>query len=223
MNLDRILRTGDEVRIRSNHDIFTTTVDEITGDNTLTILPPFKPGQQTVVNAGDAYSVTCITDRGLYMFDAVVTSIDSEARVPVIHLLTMGELKKTQRRQAFRVNEMITVNARKVAGENAEGKWLKTYSVDVSELGLLIRFDEPCEYGQELELTLRINQHGITDVITKIRGRVVRCVGIRHRELPYLVGLKFENLPERARDTLIKLVVLSQRSKLTYKNLKKFR
>jgi hypothetical protein len=74
-----------------------------------------------------------------------------------------------------------------------------------------------------MELTLRINLYGINDVITKVKSRVVRCIAIRHKEFPYLLGIRFEDLQEKARDSLIKLVVLSQRSKLTYKNLKRYR
>lgn len=224
MDLDKILKTGNEVRIRSASDSFITTIDEVTGEDTFTILAPYRQGRQISVDPADIFSVSCVTDQGLYMFETRVTRVDDSSSIIVIHLQTTGEVRRVQRRQAFRVRESITVNARRQAGEpSAEAPWLKTNTVDIAELGTLMKFDEKCEPGQELEMTLRINLFGINEVVPKVRGRVVRCVPTRNKEFGYLVGIMFEDMPEKARDALIKLVVLSQRNKLTYKNIKKFR
>lgn len=219
-----MLKTGNEVRIKSETDTFITTIDEVTGEDTFTILVPFKQGRQILVKPGEIFSLSCVTERGLYMFEACVTEIDNSSKVVVIHMKTSSEVHRVQRRQAFRVNESVTVSARKISTDTSpDGKWVKTNTIDIAEHGLLLRFDESCEYGQELEMTLRLNAFGINDIIPKVKGKVVRCVSTRNKEFGYLLGIRFENLPEKARDTLIKLVVLSQRNALTYKNIKKFR
>lgn len=224
MNLDKILKTGNEVRIKSHTGTFITTVDEITGDDTFTILAPYKQGQLMVVQEQETLSVSCVTERGLYMFEALVTEVDTSSSVVVIHVKTNGEIHRIQRRQAFRVRENITVNARKKSNDiNPDGKWVKTNTIDIAELGMLLRFDEGCDSGQEMEMTLRLNMFGIDEIIPKVKGKVVRCISTRNKEFGYLLGISFEDLPEKARDALIRLVVLSQRNKLTYKNIKKFR
>ena len=224
MNLDKILKTGNEVRIKSETDTFITTIDEVTGENTFTILAPYKLGHQIIIKPSEVFSVSCVTDRGLYMFEAHVLEVDNSSNVVVIHLGTASEVRRIQRRQAFRVRESITVNARKKSGDiNPDGKWVKSNTIDIAELGMLLKFDEVCEYGQEIELSMRINLFGLNEIIPKIKGQVVRCVTTRNKEYSVLLGIKFEDLPEKARDALIKLVVLSQRNKLTYKNVKKLR
>lgn len=223
LNLEKILKTGNEVRIRSDKDTFITTVDEVTGENTFTILAPFRQGRQIMVRPGDHHYISCVTDRGLYLFDARVTRIDDSSVVVVIHVEVSGEVRRVQRRQAFRVRESISVNARKADDAGSDGKWIKTSTVDIAELGALLKFDEDCEDGQELEMTLRINLFGINETIPKVKGKVVRCMSTKNKDYGFLLGVKFEDLPEKARDALIKLVVLSQRNKLTYKNVKKIR
>lgn len=224
MKLDKILKTGNEVRIKSETDTFITTIDETTGEDTFTILAPYKQGTPVLVKPDEVFSISCVTERGLYMFLAHVTAVDNSSNVVVIHMKTSGEVQRLQRRQAFRVRENVMVTARKKSdGVSPDGKWVKTNTLDIAEHGMLLRFDELCEYGQELEITLRLNAFGINEVIPKIKGKVVRCVPVRNKEFGYLLGVYFENLPEKARDALIKLVVLSQRSILTYKNIKKLK
>lgn len=224
MNLEKILQTGNEVRVKSDTDAFITTVDEITGESTFTILTPYRNGEQIRIPIGTKMYVSCVTERGLYMFEARVTEVDDTTSILVFHLATVGELRRVQRREAFRVRENIAVNARKKAvGEAQDGKWVKTNTIDISELGALVKFDEMCEYGQNIELSFRINLFGINEVLPRIKGRVVRCVPTRNKEFGFLLGVQFEDLPEKARDALIKLVVLSQREKMNFKNLKKIR
>lgn len=224
MKLDKILNTGNEVRIKSASDTFVTTIDEITGDDSFTILAPYKMGQQVNIKPHEVFLVSCVTDRGLYMFETRVTEIDDSSNVVVIHLKTTDEVKRVQRRQAFRVRENIAVNARKKSNDmGPDGKWVKTNTIDIAELGMLLRFDEACECGQELEMTLRLNLFGINEVIPKVKGIVVRCIATRNKDYGFLLGIQFVDLPEKARDALIKLVVLSQRNKLAYKNIKKFK
>jgi c-di-GMP-binding flagellar brake protein YcgR len=222
LKLDKILRTGNEVRIKSETDTFTTTIDEVTGENSFTILAPYKHGMQVLLKPLESLSVSCVTERGLYMFDARVTRVDGSSNVIIIHIEAVDDIRRLQRRQAFRVRENVTVNARKKSGDiHPDGKWVKTSTIDIAELGMLLRFDEDCEYGQEMEMTIRLNLFGINEVIPKVKGRVVRCVSTKNKDFNYLLGIRFDDLPEKARDALIKLVVLSQRNKLTYKNLKK--
>lgn len=224
MKLEKVFKTGNEVRIKSETYTFITTIDEITSDKTFTILAPHREGDQIVVKPGEILLVSCVTERGLHMFEARVTEVDRSSEIAVIHLAIGGDVRRVQRRQAFRVRENVTVNARKKSDDpHQDGKWVKTNTIDIAELGMLLKFNEDCEHGQEIEMSLRINLFGINEVIPNLKGTVVRCMPTRNREYGYLLGVRFEDLPEKARDTLIKLVVLSQRNKLTYKGIKKLR
>lgn len=221
MNLNRIIKTGDEVRVLGANGSFITMVDDINGEDMFTILTPYRKGEQIHVTAGEKFSVSCVTERGVYSFEATVTKVDESTLVRLLHLKATGEIHCNQRRDAYRVRESIQVNARKIfSGKGPDGKWVKTSTVDIAELGLLLKFNEYCEYGQDMEMTLRINQFGIKEVIPKVHGKVVRCIPTRNREFGYLLGIQFVDLPEKARNPLIKLVILSQRSRLTLDFLK---
>lgn len=224
MKLDKILKTGNEVRIKSQTDTFITTIDEIISEDDFAILAPYKQGQQIIIKPDEVLSVSCVTDRGLYIFEACVTEVDNSSSVIVIRIKALGEIRRVQRRQAFRVRENLTVNARKKSDDmKPDGKWVKTNTIDIAELGMLLRFDEDCDFGQEMEMTIRLNMFGINEVIPKVKGRVVRCVSTKNKEYGFLVGIRFEDIPEKAKDALIKLVVLSQRNKLSYKSIKKIK
>ena len=223
MNLENLLKTGNEVRVRSEKDAFTTTIDEVTGEDTFTILAPNRPVGKFTARSGETLLVSCVTERGLYLFETGVTEVDETSGVTVIRLAITGDIRRVQRRQAYRVRENIAVNARKKTDADKDGRWVKTSTVDIAELGMLLKFDETCDSGQELEMSLRINLFGISEVIPRIRGKVVRCIPARGKDFGFLLGIKFEDLPDRARDALIKLVVLSQRDKQTYRNSRKFR
>lgn len=224
MILEKILKTGDEVRIKSEKDTFITTVDEVIGADLFTILAPYKKGQQVIMRTNEVLSISCVTERGLYYFKAYVTEIENASSVIIIHLKTLDEVRRIQRRQAYRAKESVIVNARKKSNNiHPDGKWVKTSTIDIAELGMLLKFEEGCEDGQEMEMTIRLNMFGVNEVIPKVKGKVVRCVSTKNKEFGFLLGIKFEDLPEKARDALIKLVVLSQRNKLSYKNTRKLK
>lgn len=223
MNLDKVIKSGNEVRIKSDYGYFTTIVDEVMGNDTFSILGPIDREQKRMVKLGDKYYVSCFTETGMFVFEAVIRELDSSFNRAIIQLKSTGPYTKIQRREAFRAKEHIDVNARKRADEAALAKrWLKTNSVDISETGMLLRYDEDCPIGQEVELIIRVNRFGINEVLPNIKGKVVRCIQTRNKDYEYLLGLKFESLPEKTRNVIIKLVVLSQRNKLRYKHVKEY-
>jgi len=219
VNLERILKTGHEVHLKGRWGNFAASLYKVTGKDTITVLVP--GGNGCMVDNGDKYSVSCITDRGIIMFEAHVIDFDDSGKNTIIELKADGEYSCLQRREAYRVRERIEVNARKrVEGPGPTEKWAKTTTVDISETGMLIRYDERCQEGQIMEFAIRIKMFDINETFPIIRGRVVRCIETNRKKCKYLLGIAFEDLPEKCRDVLIRLVILSQRSQLTYRNLK---
>ncbi|MGI5935646.1 MAG: flagellar brake protein [Oscillospiraceae bacterium] len=218
MNLERVLKTGHEVHLKGRWGDYIASVYKVTGKDTLSIL---VGGNNFMVDKGDKYSVSCITDRGLIMFEAHVVDYDDSGKNTIVELRLDGEYSCLQRRAAYRVRERIEVNARKRAeGHNPPEKWVKTNTVDISETGILLRYHEWCPEGQVMEFVIRIKMFDIDETFPVIRGRVVRCIETNKKKCKYLLGIAFENLPEKCRDVLIRLVILSQRNQLSYRNLK---
>jgi len=224
VNLDKIIGTGNEIRIKSEKGSLITIIDDVIGGDIFTILGSLDPMHQLFMKPGETFLVSCVTERGLYMFEVLVNDVLHTNNVITIELKAVSDYRKIQRREAFRARESIEVNARKKAqGDEAAGKWVNTQTVDISETGMLLKFTEDCVIGTALELVVKIDALGIKEVLPKINGKVIRCTATGSKKHGYLLGLQFEELPEKARNAIIKLVVLSQRSKLTYKHIKRYR
>lgn len=224
MNLDKILRSGDEVRIRDEKGAFVTRVEEVVGEGSFTVAEPVEPEHLLLMKPGERLWVSCVTERGLYLFEAAAGEPHCAGNAAMVVLTAVGAVRRIQRREAFRVRESVPVSARKKpkTGETA-GKWLSTRALDISEGGMLLKFDEACQPGETLELILCINHFGIRETLPRIVGRVVRCTATDDLKFGYSLGVQFQALSEKARNAIIKFVVLSQRRKLTYQYTKRYR
>ncbi|MPM35670.1 Flagellar brake protein YcgR [bioreactor metagenome] len=223
MELNKLLKPGNEVRVKNEKGSFITYLDEVIDEDTLTVIAPDEAEKRLLMKPGETFLFSCVTDRGLYMFETQVTAIQPCQNVTLIEMKAVSDYKKIQRREAFRAKECIEVSIRRKPKENEKaGKWLNTSTVDISEKGMLLKFNEECYIGQLMEFVLRVDIFGIKEVLPKIDGRVVRCMETGNKHFGYLLGINFENLPEKVRNIIIKLVVLSQRSKLTYKYTKRY-
>lgn len=221
MSLEKILKAGNEALVKNDQVSFATIIDEIVGPDTLTVIGPIDTAQRNKVRLGHKYLVSCVSEQGVFMFEAMVNNVDESLKLAIFELKMTSPYTKIQRREAFRAKETIDVNARKKAhGIEITKKWVKTNTIDISETGMLLQYDESCPLGLDVEIIIRINRYGINEVLPVIKAKVVRCMQTRNKEHGYLLGLKFENLPEKTRNVIIKLVVLSQRNKLRHKHIK---
>lgn len=217
MNTVKILEDVIEVRVMSEHVSFMTTIDDIIGDNFFSILGPLKEEQRRSIRTGEKLRLTCITERGLYIFEAAITRIYQRNQVLVYELRVKGEIRRIQRREAFRARESVEVSVRKIyTEEDMAGKWVNTHTIDISETGMLIKFNEECAAGQLLETVIRVKKYGLNEVLPCICAKAVRCAPNGNKQFGYFLGLSFTEVPERAKNILLKLVVLSQRNKVVY-------
>ncbi len=196
---------------------FVTTIDDITGDDSFSIIGPPKEEQLSSIRTGEKLRLTCITERGLYMFETVLNRVVQRNQIYIYDLQVIGEIRKVQRREAFRARESIDISVRKIYPEqNITGKWINTQTIDISETGMLIKFNEECEAGQLLEIVIRVKKYGINEILPYISAKVVRCTANDNRQFGYFIGINFMQVPEKAKNILLKLVVLSQRNKMLY-------
>ncbi|NLF35310.1 MAG: hypothetical protein GX585_05020, partial [Clostridiales bacterium] len=214
---------GDAVRLQSGTASFHTSVHKILGADALTVIGSPEPGHRPMQVPGATHQVYCANERGIYIFEAEVTDVRSGRGDIIVALRAAGALRRVQRREAFRAWERLAVNARLKAAEGAPpSPWLETEAVNISETGMLLRFNKPCKPGRELDLILRIDHLGIQATLPELTGRVARCIETGHVSFGYLLGVRFEDMPKRARDLIIKLVVLSQRSEMSLKQTKRY-
>ncbi|MPM92508.1 hypothetical protein SDC9_139643 [bioreactor metagenome] len=223
MQLDRILSPGNEVRVKNEINGFITFIDDIV-DGAILVPVPAAGERRVLVKPGERYLISCVTDLGLYMMETEVGEVSLSDNVTMAELRVISNYKKIQRRDAFRANECIAVSVRRKEREGeAPYPWVNTQTVDLSETGVLLKYNEPCEPGWTMELVLHLDKYGVKETLPRIVCSVARCVKTDSRQFEYLIGMRFEEMNEKTQDTLIKFVVLSQRSKLTYKQGKGYK
>lgn len=219
INLEKTLKVGNEVRFKCNNVGFITVICEIIDNSIIKIMLPTNNKESVIIFRGDQYNIICVNEKAMYMLETTVRDVYALEQVMVVELEAHSNTK-IQRRDAFRVNESVKVKYRKVYSENAfDEEWEATRTADISETGMLIKAKEPLALGQKLDLIIDIDTLGLRDTLMGVKGKVVRCIN-KQQKGTYL-GIKFENLPKRAKDTIIKLVVLSQRNKLSHTNFKR--
>jgi c-di-GMP-binding flagellar brake protein YcgR len=217
----RVLETVIEVRVMSNLSSYATSLDDIIDDRTFTIAAPPKNEFNEAILVGDKLRLTCVTERGLYMFDTEVINTYMRNSVPILELRITSEMKKVQRREAFRAKESVDVSIRLLMSEGETvSRWFNTRTIDISETGALIRYPEMCAEDTNLEIVIKLHNQGLNEVLPKIKGKVVRCTAAYNNQ-GYFLGVRFYDVPEKAKNVLLKLVVLSQRSKLIYNTKRK--
>lgn len=221
MDVVRILETVIEVRVMSRISNYATSLDDIIDDKTITIVAPPKNEHNEVILVGDKLRLTCVTERGLYMFDTEVIKTYMRNSVSILEIRITSEMRKLQRREAFRARENVDVSIRLIMTEEDKvSRWFNTRTIDISETGALIRYPDMCAEDTNLEIIIKLNNQGLCEVLPKLTGKVVRCTAANNNQ-GYFIGVRFHDVPERAKNLLLKLVVLSQRSKLIYNTKRK--
>ena len=215
INLEKTLRVGNEVRFKCGEAGFITVICDIINNNILKIMLPTNSKESVIIYRGEKYNVICVNEKAMYMLETIVKDVYALHEVMVLELEALSNTK-IQRRDAFRVNENVKVKYRIIFSETIPLEtWKTTRTVDLSETGMQIRTETPLTLGQQLEITMDIDTLGIRETLTDIKAKVVRC---SNKQKAYFLGIKFENISKKAKDTIIKLVVLSQRNKLSYHN-----
>ncbi len=212
MNLQTKVKSGDVVRLKGMASYSTTTIDEVLADDRISILEPWGEGARHIVHVGENYNVTCVTERGLYVFEGHITLADYSQTVAHIELACDSECRKIQRREAFRLKTMLRVRVRRMPrAEQPEEVWIETQSIDISETGIQIIYDADCREGDLLQVSIELNKFGIAETLPSLDARVVRRYETGHKGGRRMVGLRFEKMPEYAAGVIWKLVMLGQR------------
>ncbi len=212
MNFQTKIKSGDVVRLKGATSYATTTVDEVLAEDRMSVLELWGNGTRHIVHVGESYNVTCVTERGLYVFDAHITLADYSQTVARIELTRDSDWRKVQRREAFRLKAALRVRVRRMPNpEQPEEMWFETQSIDISETGIQILYDADCKEGDLLQVSIELNKFGILETLPPLDARVVRIYETGHKGGRRIIGLRFEKMPEYAAGVIWKLVMLGQR------------
>jgi len=236
MDLIKFLKTGGRARIHTVNNEYQTMFNEVIDSEHLTFMIPvdYHPYE------GEEIQISCITEVGLLLFRANVQKAEKDGGVGVMTVKVVGAIKRVQNRSAYRAKLSIEVlikidpNAPNILEAEKDDKvpkavldrmrelriakgipegWIKTYTINISENGMLIRAENGTRLSGDLEIILIINQFGIHETITGIHGRLARYFMGGRKETDLFAGIEFLDLPDRVKTLLMKLVFQSQRLK----------
>ena len=216
MKLAKLIRSGDEVHCAGGQYHFVSKFRSFSSEDTFSIK---RPPVSLRVKPGDKFLVSCITEAGIFHLETVVVAPEEQQTFNEIFMKITKCRDMIQRRENFRVKENIAVEICKSKETADEHQWVKTETLDISESGIFVKFNEFCEEGQPVKINVHFNQYGVDDDFYNLSGIVVRCVRCDKKSHDYFLGIKFVDLPIKARNEIIKLVVLSQRDSLSRSRL----
>jgi c-di-GMP-binding flagellar brake protein YcgR len=235
MDLMKFLKTGGRARIYVNNHEYQTIFDDVQDSEHMTFMIPseYRPFE------GEEIIVSCITEVGLLLIHAQVIKVIRENATNVMMVKVTEDIKRIQNRAAYRAKVSVEVLIKvdrnapdpelekdervprsvlekmreiRMAKGVPEG-WIKTYTINISETGMLVRVESGTKLSGDLELILRINQYGMHELLTGIHGRLARCFVGGRKETDLFAGIQFVEIPDRAKTLLMKLVFQSQRTK----------
>lgn len=211
MNCSVFLKSGDRITIISGKKEYPTTVDEVIDDENFSVLQPTDDSNATPLVIGGTYQVVC-KKGGLHLFDVMSMRSDVSGQVDIVYLRYAGNYTRIQRRDAFRCSVMLEVELRKKALDGRpDEEWLTAHTLDISETGMRMRLPMRYMQGNVIECRIKINRYGISALLEGITGMIVRIVPTGDTTKDNLCGIKFTEIDEKSRNTLLKLVMLSQR------------
>ena len=220
LKLEKLIRSGDEVRCSGSRYDFVAKFWSFSSDDVFSIK---RPSANVKVKPGDQFLVSCITEAGIYNLETVVIEPEEPQSPNDITMRITRCHDLIQRRDTFRVRESIPVEICK-RGEFPDAcQWVETETLDISESGMFVKFKESCEPGQPVKINMHLNLYGVSDDLSNLRGTVVRCVRFDKKKHGYFLGIKFVDLPTKARNEIIKIVMFSQRDRLSRLRLPYFK
>lgn len=186
---------------------YLSKVEDIIDSVTFVITRPIGRRCFAHLIPGQTIEIVYFREDSAYCFDADVIECISSGQTMTAVVRAVSEKRKLQRRDYFRLSVMVPVTV---------GFWLhgkkviKKYdTVDISGGGIRIQSSEKIEVGSKVELSIDIC--GIKD--REITGSVVRCM-LSEKSTLYNIGIKFDDISPRDRQTIIQFIFARQRELL---------
>lgn len=216
VNFYKTLHEGDRVVLHVGQNGYVTRIDEITSEETFTVVQPWTLGRIFTTRVGEAYKVSCTTSTGVHSFRAQTSKVDESGKVKLMELQYTGDYTRTQNRQAFRCQVMIPMYIRHrpsmpLTKASREGAWVQSKTLDISVSGLKTRVPGKYCVGDVVIMRLCIDKFGMNETVHDLTGIVVRATEATDGTKDHICGIEFVNVDPKARATLSKFVMACQR------------
>ncbi len=245
--LGSILRPGDKVEIKKitnqergdSEKYYLSQLLDIADDNRAKIAMPIEGGRIIPIDVGDRYHLFFYTQNGLYQSKCIVVDRFRNGTMYVAVIRFIADLEKFQRRQFFRLECVMEIEARIVVPAeikltkklsendflNMEDKkkaeeilismqqdWKMGIAIDISGGGLRFNLDKAFAKGDIIRLRFSIVVNGERFEVTT-DARLVFSQEIFNRPGNYENRVEFVNMPMKEREVIIKYVFDEERKR----------
>jgi len=245
--LGSILKPGDKVEIKkiTNHEnsesekYYLSQLLDIAEENRAKIAMPIEGTRIIPLDVGDRYHLFFYTHNGLYQSKCIVVDRYRNGNIYVAVIRFIADLEKFQRRQFFRLECVMELEARQVkAIENKIVKklnendfqsmdeknkaqeilismqqdWKVGIAIDISGGGLRFNMDKAFAKGDIIRLRFSLTINGEQfEVVTD--ARLVFSQEIFNRPGNFENRVEFVNMPMKEREVIIKYVFDEERKR----------
>jgi c-di-GMP-binding flagellar brake protein YcgR len=199
-----------EVDDNGSAEDYLSKVEEIIDENTFVVTRPIDSGHYTYLTVGQIIRIVYYREDAMIYFDAQVTErIKNQESISAV-VSAVSERYKLQRRNYFRLNIMVQVDASAIESNGNRRKLGRFDTVDISGGGLKIASSRIIEPDTMLEMIISIP--ALED--KSIKGKVIRsCLSERYSGV-YEVGVEFVDMHQSIRQAIIKFIFTRQRELL---------
>lgn len=179
---------------------------------TLVIAMPILQGRLVPIRVNKIINIVFYRPNGVYEFKAQVAG-RSKGKVPSIQIQALSPIKKTQRRNYFRLNTILPVQVSINCVPGEECAVFNCLTLDISAGGMRLAsnkdIDEGCTIGCDLVLAGKP---------LSVKAKVVRRSAVYNKEYAFEIGVQFIRLEEKVRCGIIAFIFEEQK-KLKKKGL----
>lgn len=196
-----LLREGD-----SHH--YKTLIQAIEEDN-FAVAVPYHQGEMLLLRPGEKVTLKVICEQEQFVFAAEVLDRKKE-QIPMYYFAKPQEVTRVQLRDFVRVKVAIEIYYQVISQDDLENldklnPSTRALTVDLSGGGLLLATAEVLACGTLVYLNIPIDLGNRSQNVFVV-GKVKRFSPANETQLKNLVGIQFENIPERDRDLIINFI-----------------
>jgi c-di-GMP-binding flagellar brake protein YcgR len=201
-----------ELQTSSIQRSFISEIEGVESVDKLDMATPIYEGKLYPIEIEERITVWFTDNNNLYEFKAKVVERSKESNISIMKIKITSDIYKIQRREFFRYDCAIPVNYRvlnSLGGADVSRDYVKAVTKDLSGGGICIRLNEKVEYGKKVECELFFSEKEKIFFV----GKVVRSSKYDKTQgsYNYEIGVVFEAMQEKERQTVIGFIYQEQR------------
>lgn len=195
---------GDAIEIKRGDKKYRTIVERQISDDTILIYTPIEKGRVLLVSEKEIIEVVFVvldSKKGkydVYSFSSIVSGRELRDRIPMLRLQAIGNVKKIQRRDFYRLNIVKPLLIEKLEGEGS----VEIITKDISAGGLMAV--SPMQLKKDDEYLVYVNIFAEAPVV--LSARVLSCDPYNDGVGRFLVRFFFTNIDKKVQSDMIRQI-----------------